>query len=62
MTYTEIADEIIRLADGLGYGVDIDFTGRKSIKITTLTRKTKTFSKMEDVLIFLQDQKKILAF
>lgn len=62
MTYTEIADEIIRLADGLGYGVDIDFTGRKPIKITTLTRKTKTFSKMEDVLIFLQDQKKILAF
>lgn len=62
MTYTEIADEIIRLADGLGYGVDIDFTSRKPIKIITLTRKTKTFSKMEDVLIFLQDQKKILAF
>ena len=62
MSYTKIADEIIRLTDELGYGVDIDFTGRKTIKITTLTRKTKSFSKMEDALSFLQLQKSNLSF
>jgi hypothetical protein len=53
MTYTQIADRIIDLADGLGYGVDIDFTGRKPIAIKPLRGPSKKFSKMEDALQYL---------
>ncbi len=57
MTYTAIADQIIELADRLGYGIDIDFTGRKPIAIKPLRGPSKKFTKMEDVLRYLEARK-----
>lgn len=54
MTPTQTADRIIELADGLGYGIDIDFTGRKPIKIKTNTGSTKSFPTMDHALSFLE--------
>jgi len=57
MTCTNTIDRIIELADGLGYGVDIDFTGRKPIKIKTLRGAAKTFPTPERALSFLQERR-----
>jgi hypothetical protein len=57
MAYTQIADRIIDLTTDLGYGIDIDFTGRKPISIKPLRGPSKKFSKMEDALQYLETQK-----
>lgn len=57
MSYTATANRIIELADGLGYGIDIDFTGRKPIAIKPLRGPSKKFTKMEDVLQYLEARK-----
>jgi len=55
MTYTDIADRIIHVADCLGYGIDIDFTSRKPIAIQPLRGRAVKFVRMEDALRYLED-------
>lgn len=55
MTYTKMADRIIKLADRLQYGLDIDFTRRKPIAIKPgKGRHTKKFNRLEDALAYLE--------
>ena len=61
MTYTAIADQTIELADCLGYGIDIDFTGRKLIAIKPRRGPSKKFAKINDALQYLQARKAEIA-
>lgn len=60
MTYTMTADRIIDLADRLGFGIDLDFTGRKPIIIQPLDGRPKKFVTMDDALVYLETRMKNL--
>jgi hypothetical protein len=60
MTYIMIADRIIQLAEELGYGIDVDFTGRKPIAIKPIQGKSVKFSKFEEALEYLQNKQDML--
>lgn len=62
MTFTQTADRIIEIAKTLGYGVAIDFTGRKPIKIKPPRGGTKSFHNPVQALDFLEQKKTNLSF
>ena len=62
MTYTMTADRIIDLTQRLGYGLDIDFTGRKPISIKPISGRAVKFTKMEDALAYLETRVNAIKF
>ena len=62
MTYTMTADRIVDLAQRLGYGFDIDFTGRKPISIKPISGRAVKFAKMEDALAYLETRINAIKF
>ena len=61
MTYTMTADRIIQMAQEMGYGLDIDFTGRKPISIKPLSGRAVKFQTLEAALHYLQGKRSALV-
>ena len=62
MTYTMTADRIIDLTQRLGYGLDIDFTGRKPISIKPISGRAVKFTDMGHALAYLETRVNELKF
>ena len=56
MTHSEMADRIIELCETNGHGIDIHFDMRPgAIKIKHRLGRTKSFSRFEDALQYLEN-------